>query len=67
METGTGVQNGWAALWIVSSGDYQSEDKEAVLHKEHVGKIKPSTWLRGDFLSLEAKEEKPRERRKEKQ
>lgn len=40
---------------------------EAVNYKDHVGTSEPYHWLRGRFLSLEAKEEKTRENRRKKE
>lgn len=54
-KTDTVVKNGWVGVWVVSREDRESEDEEA------------DTSLRGDFLSLETKKEKPKgSRRKEK-
>lgn len=48
-------------VWVVSREDRESKDKEADKCKECLGKSRPDRCSRGDFLSLEAKEEKPEE------
>lgn len=40
---------------------------ETVKYKDCVGMSEPYHWLRGKFLSLEAKEEKTRESRRKKE
>lgn len=39
-KTGTIVQNGGTAFWVVSSGDHKSEDKEVVKCKECLGRAR---------------------------